>query len=246
MKIPKVFFSILAFLIVWELVVFFFDSFFLPSPIKVFQSLFFLFTDGIIYIHIFSSLKRTILGFIFALIVASILAYIAGSFSFFRNYLTPLLEFFRPVPPIAWIPLAIIWFGIGDVSASFIIFVAAFFPIFTNVYFGVTSIPRIFDRVSENYRLTEYQKFIHITFPFTLPYLIAGCKTSTGFSWMAVIAAEMVAGNYGLGYFLEINRMLLNIDKVVATMIIIGVIGYLMNRFMVFLELKLVSWRQKQ
>ena len=132
----------------------------------------------------------------------------------------------------------------GDVSASFIIFIAAFFPIFTNVFFGVTSIPRIYHRVSKNYNLNPFQKFKNITFPFTLPYLITGCKTSIGFSWMAVIAAEMISGNYGLGYFLEINRMLLNINYVIATMIIIGIIGYLMNRSISYIEQKLIYWRQ--
>ncbi len=237
--------AILFFLLIWQLVAVLINNIFFPTPPKVISGLYLLFQNGMIYIHIWASLKRTIIGFIFALIIGSFLGYLVGMSSFLRNYVTPVIELLRPIPPIAWTPLAILWLGIGDASSSFIIFVAAFFPIFTNVCFGVTSLPLVYHRVSKNYNLNPFQKFTNIIFPFSFPYLITGCKTSLGFGWMAVIAAEMIAGNYGLGYFIEVNRVLLKTELVIATMIIIAVIGYLMNQLVTLLESKVTSWRIK-
>ncbi len=244
-NISNLIISIIILLLFWSLLSYSLNNFFLPSPIKVIYSLFYLFQSGLIIPHILSSLKRALIGFTFALVIASSLGYLFGLSKFLKTYFVPIIELLRPIPPIAWIPLAILWFGIGDSSSSFIIFIAAFFPIFTNVYFGVISIPRVYNRVSTNYNLNPIQKFTNIIFPFTLPYLLTGCRTSIGFSWMAVIAAEMIAGNYGLGYFIEVNRVLLNTEYVIATMIIIGIIGYLMNRLIVYLEVKVTSWRLK-
>ncbi len=242
-KIFKWFIAIFCFLIIWEIISIWLNNIFFPTPIKVFLALFELFKSGIIFYHILASLKRTLIGFSFALVIASLLGYIVGSSKLLKTYFTPILELLRPIPPIAWIPLAILWFGIGDASSSFIIFIAAFFPIFTNVYFGVTSIPNFYYRISKNYNLGKFKEFTNITFPYTLPYLITGSKTSLGFGWMAVIAAEMIAGNYGLGYFLEVNRSLLKTEYVISTMIIIGVIGFLLNKILNYAEIKATAYR---
>jgi ABC-type nitrate/sulfonate/bicarbonate transport system permease component len=237
--------SIIGFLIFWWILAVLIHNPFFPTPIRVLSALVYLFQSGSIFPHILGSLRRTLVGFFFALIIGSFLGYTLGLSSFLRNYLGPIVEILRPIPPIAWIPLAILWFGVGDSSASFIIFIASFFPIFTNVYFGVISIPKVYHRVSKNYNLEPIQKFINVIFPFTLPYLITGAKTSIGFGWMAVIAAEMISGNYGLGYFIEVNRVLLNTEYVIAAMIIIGAIGYLMNKSLSLAEIKVTAWRTK-
>jgi len=235
--------SILFFVLIWGLLVLIFNSNpFFPGPIEVFLKLTYLFQTGIIIPHIFASLKRTIIGFLIALLIGSFLGYLIGVSKFFQHYFTPLLEFLRPIPPIAWIPLAIFWFGIGDSSSIFIIFIAAVFPIFTNVYFGVKSMPKVYHKISLNFKLNFVKKFKNIILPYTTPYLITGCKTSIGFSWMAVIAAEMIAGNYGLGYFLDVSRRLLNVENVIAIMIIIGFIGYLMHKLINYIETRIVHW----
>jgi NitT/TauT family transport system permease protein len=239
------FVSIIGFLIFWWVLSVLVNNPFFPTPVKVLSALVYLFQSGIIFPHIFGSLRRTLVGFFFALIIGSFLGYALGMSSFLKNYLNPIIELLRPIPPIAWIPLAILWFGVGNTSASFIIFIASFFPIFTNVYFGVISIPKVYHRVSKNYNLYPVQKFTNVIFPFTLPYLITGAKTSIGFGWMAVIAAEMISGNYGLGYFIEVNRVLLNTQYVIAAMIIIGAIGYLMIKILNFAEVKVTSWRAR-
>ncbi len=235
--------AMIVFIMLWWIIAVFSNSIFFPTPLAVFTTLYSLIATGVIFPHVIGSLKRTLIGFLCALVLGSVLAFIIAS-SWLKDYATPIFDVLRPIPPIAWIPLAILWFGIGDASASFIIFIAAFFPIFTNVYFGVSSIPVVYHRVSQNYTLTPFQKFKHIIFPFTLPYLLTGARTSMGFGWMAVIAAEMVAGNAGLGYFIEIHRVLLNPSHVISAMIIIGVIGYALNYCLKVIEMRVSAWRE--
>lgn len=238
--------SIFLFVLLWEVLSIFVGNQYFPGPFIVFRALIDFISKGIIFPHILSSLKRVITGFFASLILAFIIGYITGTFQFLKSLLSPIVEILRPIPPIAWIPLAIVWFGIGDFSASFIIFIAAFFPIYTNVHFGVSSIPRIYKRISKNYRLDYYKQFFHIIFPFTLPYLFTGTRVGIGLSWMAVIGSEMIASSRGLGYFIEVNRMLLRIDYMIATMIIIGIIGFCFYMIFKILDLKLNYWKDKE
>jgi ABC-type nitrate/sulfonate/bicarbonate transport system permease component len=107
----------------------------------------------------------------------------------------------------------------------------------------VSSLPLIYVRVKQNFRLNTLQYLKHIVGPFTLPYLLAGGKTGIGFSWMAVIAAEMISANSGLGYFIEINRVMLNPERVIAAMLVIGLIGYCLHQAILLLEKRLTGWR---
>lgn len=238
--------SLLLFFFIWEMISIFINSFIFPGPFEVAYTLIFLFGTGEIIPHIGASLKRTLVGFILGLSLGSIIGFSLGINKTLEKMVTPIIEILRPIPPIAWIPLAILWFGIGDYPAFFIIFIASFFPIFTNVFFGAKSIPLILKRVGENYQLNWVQKFEHITFPFTFPYLLAGSKTSIGFSWMVVVAAEMISANQGLGYFIQINRVMLRPEKVIAIMLLIGVIGYILHKTIIVVEKKYVLWRNAE
>lgn len=236
--------SIIIFLIIWYVVSKSINNLLLPAPTEVFFALIEgLFFTGEIIPHIFASIKRALAGFILALLLSSSLAYLLGFSTTLKKYVTPIIELARPIPPLAWIPLAILWFGIGDFSSIFIIFIAAFFPLFTEVSFGIISIPTVYKKLIKSAKLSKSQEFVHIIFPFTLPYLFSGIKTSLGLSWMALIAAEIIAAREGLGYLIETSRVLLQTDEVIASMIIIGVIGYLMHQGVILIEKKVTHWR---
>ena len=235
--------SAVLFVTAWALFAMLFNSFIFPGPIEVAQSLIKLIFSGEIFPHIFATLKRAIVGFLLGLTFGSIIGYLTGMNKYVNAVLKPIIELLRPIPPIAWIPLAILWFGLGDTSAFFIIFLASFFPVFTSVYFGVTSLPIVCEKVSKNYSLTFMQHFVHVVFPFSVPYLINGCKTAIGWAWMCVIAAEIISSSQGLGYFIEINRYSLETANVIAAMLIIGVIGLILQQVIQLIEIKLTSWR---
>ena len=242
-RLKELIISIILFFTLWHILSLVINSPLPPDPfsiILVFSEL----ISGIeIWAHILASLERTLLGFFLAVIVGSSLAYLLAFSPRIKRYVSPWIELLRSVPPLAWIPLAILWFGIGLGSAVFIIFLFAFFPMFTEVYFGIKSIPILYSRLSEIHQLSGFQRFIHITFPYTLPYLFSGLKIGIGLAWMSVIAAEMVSANEGLGYFIEISRVTLQIEQIIAVMMIIGIIGYLMHHIMCHLEKRLTSWR---
>jgi len=235
--------SFFIFLLVWEAISLWLGTFLFPSPQVVALQLANIFGNGVVWPHIFASLYHVLVGLFFGVLAGVALGFILGLSKLASSLFKPIVELLRPIPPIAWIPIAILWFGLGDASAFFIIFVASFFPMFTNVYFGVHSLPLVFARVSKGFGLSPLQKFWHIVLPFTSPYLLTGLKTAVGFSWMAIIAAEMIASQAGLGYFIDYNRLLLMPENVVGAMVIIGFIGFFFEWIVVYAERKLLNWR---
>jgi ABC-type nitrate/sulfonate/bicarbonate transport system permease component len=157
-------------------------------------------------------------------------------------YLMPLIDLIRPISVIAWIPLAILWFGLGDKSAWFIIFLGAFFPIFTNTFVGAQSVATIHIQVAQCFGAGRWLFITKVLFPSALPYIVAGLRVGLGVGWMCVIAAELIAATSGLGYMIQMARTTIETEKVIAGMVVIGVIGFIMNAIMLWIERCLVSW----
>jgi NitT/TauT family transport system permease protein len=159
--------------------------------------------------------------------------------------LNPVMQLLRPISPIAWIPLAILWFGIGNLSPIFLIFLSSFFPIVVNTTTGVHTIERHYIRASQNFGVSGFRLFRLVILPAALPHIIVGMRISLGVAWLVVVAAEMIALNSGLGFLIMDSRNAGNrYDLVVAGMVLIGVFGLLLDWLMRRLEqLKEVRWR---
>jgi ABC-type nitrate/sulfonate/bicarbonate transport system permease component len=153
------------------------------------------------------------------------------------------IEFLRPIPPIAWIPLAIFWFGIGNLSAGFIVFLGAFFPVFVNSHVGIRSVERVHIEAALTLGASRKLLITDVLIPAAIPHLLAGIRIGLGFGWMAVVAAELIAANSGLGYDIGLNRNLLRTDRILAGMATIGFIGYGMNLGMERLGRLLLPWQ---
>ena len=216
----------------------------LPPPTKVLIALFNLFVYESIFIDIIASLKHILVGFIFAAIFGSMTGILLGYSEKIREYFGFLIEFLRPIPPIAWIPLSILWFGIGDGPAYFLVFLGAFFPIMTQAYFGVSSISENQIRASLSLGAKKKHLLLEIILPASLPSIFSGLKTGLGIAWFMVITAELIGSQSGLGYLIQLSRLLLKTDDIIALMVIIGVIGYLMNSFMRYAESKFIPWEK--
>jgi len=218
----------------------------IPAPSEVFSALFELITKRDIFTHVFTSLTRVIVGFSIAVFLGVGLALVAGYYKKVGTFLKPLIEFLRPIPPIAWIPIAILIFGLGDTSAYFIVFMGAFFPIFTNSFFGVNSLPVIYENVARSFEIKRLIFVKEILFKFSLPYIFTGLKIGMGMAWMSVIAAELIGAQSGLGYFIQLNRLLLRTDNIIAGMIFIGVIGYVLSWLLLTVEKRVIPWSNKK
>lgn len=213
-----------------------------PSAFQIIQTFVRDLSGQQIYFDIFASLQRVIIGFLIAGIFGVFLGLILGYDSRLRH-LKIYIELLRPIPPIAWIPIAIIIFGLGDTSAYFIVFLGAFFPIFTNTYFGTVSMPTIYKNVALSFEIGKIKYFTKILLFYSLPYIFTGLKIGIGMAWMSVIAAELIGSQSGLGYFIQLNRLLLQTDSVIIGMILIGTIGYLLQKIIESMERVFVSWR---
>lgn len=217
------------------------NKFFLPSLSQISISFIDNFSHGDIYQDIFQSLMRVSVGFFFASIIGILLGLFLADNTRLRN-LKIYIDLLKPIPPIAWIPIAILLFGLGNNSSYFIVFLGAFFPIFTNTYFGGVSIPQIYKNVASSFEMGKISYFYKILFFFTLPYIFTGLKIGLGMAWMSVIAAELINAQSGLGYFIQLNRLLLRTENIILGMFLIGLIGFALQKCVEFVEKKITKW----
>jgi len=238
--------TLLALLIAtWWIVVVQTESVIFPTPLQVVTGTLELAGDGTLWEHISSSLLRVGAGFGLAIIVAIPLGLWMGRVDMAFITLNPVFQILRPISPIAWIPLAILWFGVGNVSPIFLIFIASVFPMIVQTAAGVHTIERRYLRAAENFGVSRFTLFRRVIIPAVLPEIIVGMRITLGVAWLVVVAAEMIALRSGLGYLIMDSRNAGNrYDLVIAAMIIIGIIGLLLDGLTRLLErLKSVRWR---
>lgn len=234
-------FSIILLATIYQALNTLFPNNYFPSVFQILQALLKNLSNKAIYLDIGTSLLRILIGFSIASIVGICLGLILAYDRRLKD-IKLYIELLRPIPPIAWIPISIILFGLGNSSAYFIVFLGAFFPIFTNTYFGAVSMPTIYKNIALSFEIGKVKYFIKILFFFTLPYIFTGLKIGIGMAWMSVIAAELIGAQSGLGYFIQLNRLLLQTDNVIIGMMFIGVIGYLLQKIIEFMEKMLIVW----
>ena len=222
----------------------------LPSPVNILLGLRDLLTIGmppghLLWKHILYSLYRVALGFIVAALLAIPLGLLMGWSERLRKLTGPPLEVIRPIPPLAWIPIAILWFGIGMKSAAFIIFLGAFFPILLNTISGVVSIDPVLLEAAQTLNAKEKDVFLKVLLPGSIPSIFVGTRIGVGIGWMTLVAAEFtgVKEGYGLGYMIMTARDIQRPDEIIAGMLIIGVIGLLINSGLEACESMIVRWK---
>jgi NitT/TauT family transport system permease protein len=169
------------------------------------------------------------------------MGWVAGAFNTFN----PIVQILRPISPIAWIPIAILWFGVGNASPIYLIFISSVFPLIVQTTMGVHTIERRYLWAAENFAVSRFALFGRVVIPAALPQVIVGMRIGLGVAWLVVVAAEMIALRSGLGYLIIDSRNAGNrYDLVIAGMIIIGLIGLLLDGLMRLLEgLEIVAWR---
>jgi len=221
-----------------------------PSPVQVVQGLYELTVTGLppgyrLFGHLFASLERFLLGFAIALALAVPIGVLMGWSTIFDNFLDPLVEVVRPVPPLAWLPLAVLWFGIGTLSGSFIIFLGCFFPIVLNTVSGVKSVDANMVEAARTLGARDRTILARVMVPGALPSIITGLRIGVGIGWMTLVAAEMISvhSGYGLGYMIMLARDVARYNLVVAGMVVIGLVGFLMDRIIKAVEKRVLKWR---
>jgi NitT/TauT family transport system permease protein len=215
------------------------------SPLELIKAFFKLVVSGDLGINVYHSVKRVCIGFLIAAVFGCFSGIVAGYYKRCAAMLLPLCEFLRPIPPIAWIPIAILWFGLGDAPAFFIVFIGAFFPIFINTYWGVRSSQYIYLDVAHNFSVSGTVMFFDVIIPASLPLMMHGLRIGLGLAWTSVISAELIGAQNGLGYMIQMNRLMLKSYNILVGMIVIGFIGWGMNHLMLVIEKKITFWNQE-
>jgi NitT/TauT family transport system permease protein len=214
-----------------------------PSPWQVKDGFLEVLGQGRLTNDVIASVYRVSSGFLLAVVLGIPLGLAMGLNARLRVALLPTVNFFRSLSPLAWIPFAIIWFGLGDAPATFLIFMTSFFPLVLATAAAVANIPTIYFRVASDYGFRRSELLTQVTLPAIMPQLITALRVTAGLSWVVVVAAEMIAGREGLGFLIWDGRNLLRADYVVVGMLVIGVIGVLLDRLLVQLtRLPSVRW----
>jgi NitT/TauT family transport system permease protein len=219
-----------SFLVLWDGIVRISGSILFPKPLDVFWGIAELAQKGLLLKYVVASLYRVTWGFALAVAVGVPFGLLLGWYGRAFQAFNPMIQMLRPISPIAWIPVAILWFGTSDAAPVFLIFLASVFPITVSAIAAVRNMQPVYLRAARNFGLGRMQLFRRVIFPAALPQIITGLRIALGIAWLVVVAAEMIAVSSGLGYLIiDARNAGSRYDLVVAGMVLIGIIGLLLD-----------------
>lgn len=219
-------------IVIWYLITSVFNlmpSFVLPSPIDVCQSAWELILSGSLFRDTFDTLFKVFAGMFLASIVAIPLGILMGAFNTFERFCSLVISILRPIPPVAWIPFSILWFGIGAVPAIFIIFMGCVFPILIYTIDGVKRTDNVLIEAARTLGADTKTIVSKIVLPSAIPYILSGLKVGVGIALMCTVSAEMIGSSSGLGYLILTSSNLFNTGATVVGMLVIGIIGIVLD-----------------
>lgn len=216
----------------------------IPPPQDIVAAAITTIENGNLASAILSSLQRQIIGFVIGTTCAIIIGSIMGWFRTFEYILDPLVETVRPIPPLAWIPLVIIWFGIGETSRILVITVASFLVCIVNVFSGMKQVPNVHVEAAQTLGARPIQIFYTVAIPSALPYIFAGLRIALAASWTVLVAAELLAAQSGLGYLMQTARRFYNTDVIIVTIICIGLLAFITDRLFRIAQAYLSRWSE--
>ena len=236
--------------LIWHLAVLakldFYISFMnVPSPFKVFTSFIAHIQTEIFFTHIGVSMRRILLSYSIATVLGIALGVIMGRSKFARAFIIPYIEVIRPIPAVAWIPLAILMWPTEESSIIYITFLGALFPIVLNTLHGVEQTPEVLVRAAQSLGASRMAIFWHVVLPAALPSITAGLAIGMGVSWFSLLAGEIISGQYGIGYFTWNAYSLINYDDIVVGMLVIGLLGTGSTAAVRLATSPLLKWQRK-
>ncbi|HCR73233.1 MAG TPA: sulfonate ABC transporter permease [Ruminococcus sp.] len=245
LSIKNVVISLILLLGIWQLIYTltdFSDALF-PSPLQSFKALAEMISSGVLFEHIGASMYRFAAGYISSVIIAVMLGLILGRLPEVFQYINPAVQLLRPISPMAWMPFIVLWFGIGDIPAIVIIFIAAFFPVLLSTVSAVNGIDPIYMKVSKNFGIKQPQLMWKVIFPAAFPQIANSIHLALGTAWVFLVAGEMTGAQSGLGYLVIDARNNLRADILFADIIVIGIIGLILDSLIKLAEKQILkSW----
>ncbi|MFB0919595.1 MAG: ABC transporter permease [Oscillospiraceae bacterium] len=243
--------GILGFLLLWQVAVMlgWLPSRYVPMPSKVIELFFKKWTDpnpdgATLGLHILGSLQVALTGFGLAIVIGVPLGLFMGWFRAFDKFMRPIFEILRPIPPVSWIPMTIIWMGVGLQAKAFIVFFSAFVPCVINAYTGIKQTSPVLINFSKTCGASNFTIFYKIGIPSAMTMTFAGVRVALGNAWATLVAAEMLAASTGLGYMIQQGRQFARPDIIILGIVVIGAIGVLFTSLLGKLENKVLGWKK--
>lgn len=217
---------------IWQLIIVVgnYEAALFPPPLLVWKGIVSLILDGTLFVHLQVSLLRFIIGYLSAVIVAIGLGLILGRIPLLWGVIDPIVQVLRPVSPIAWSPFIVLWFGIGNIPAIVIIFIAAFFPVLLSTVGAVRKVDQTYLKVAQNFEIKRFELLRKIIFPAVFPYIANGLHIAVGTAWIFLVSGEMIGAQSGLGYLIVDARNSMRLDLVMAGIVFIGVAGLFLDK----------------
>lgn len=216
----------------------------LPGPVKTWQSAVELFSDPF-YINnpndmgigwnILNSLKRVATGFALAAVVGIPMGFVIGRYAFMSRMAAPIISLLKPVSPLAWLPIGLLVFKAANPAAIWVIFITAVWPMIINTAVGVSKVPQDYMNVAKVLNLSEWKVVTKILLPYVMPYMMTGVRLSIGAAWLVIVAAEMLTGGVGIGFWVWDEWNNLNVEHIIIAIFIVGIVGLLLEQCLVLM-----------
>lgn len=220
-----------------------FPAYQLPAPTTIVATIREMAQDGILWGHIGITTYRVFAGFLIGAVAAVILGSLVGFYKKAEQLFDPMIQAFRSIPSLAWVPLFILWMGIGEPSKVTMIAVGVFFPVYLNIVSGIIGIDRKLIEVGKIYGLNTFQLIGRVVLPASLPSFLVGLRSGLGLGWMFVVAAELMGASQGLGYLLVLGQNTLSPETIIASIILFAVIGKLSDWILKIIESRALHWQ---
>lgn len=241
--------SLGIFILFWQIISMNSNTEFFPTPLMVWDEAIRLFNNPIggnsIFMHVYYSMKRVLIAYFWAVLLGLPLGLYMGWNRVCEKIVMPVFELLRPIPPIAWIPIAILWLGVAEGSKIFICFVGAFVILVLNAYTGMRYVDPLLIDAARSFGSTRNQQFFNVAVPACLPSIFAGVQNALSMAWMCVLAAELVGAREGVGFIIIQGMDLNNPPMILVGMILIGIIGSVLAASLRRLEQALCPWRRE-
>lgn len=215
-----------------------------PSPGQVIESFRAGLADGSLLDHSLASLKRVLIGFVLGVALAIPAGFLMGWYRWARGLLEPWVQFFRTVPPLALIPLVIVFLGIGETAKIFVIFLAAFLSSVLATFQGVRNVDNTLINAARVLGAGDITIFFKVVVPASLPFIFVGMRVALGASWATLVASELIAAEFGLGRMMQASSQFLDTPRIVVGIVLIGLFGFVMDRLLLLAEQRLTSWQE--
>lgn len=243
--------GILLFLIIWEALVMLnlVDSRKLCGVLEVFKLFIVKLSDpnpdgAVLTVNIWSSLQVVLTGYLLAIVIGIPLGWLMGWYRGFDAFMRPIFEIIRPIPPVSWIPLTIVWMGVGLTSKAFIVFFSAFVPCLINSYTGIRQTKEVLVNVGRTFGASNFTCFWKVGIPSSMTMTFAGIKVAIGNAWATLVAAEMLAASSGLGFMILMGRSYGRVDLIILGIVVIGVIGVIISAVIGACENLVLRWKK--